>query len=156
MFSMPTSFANFYERSMRTGPYVWALVGAVFISFGLYTYLSQIRIEASSVQVSLVVLDIIEDSGENRRYAPKFQIIEGTHKGKTYLGNVYVSPPIHEVGDKVYGWYQEETGLIRSVEMLASLKAFGKLFTMMGFVSALAGIGWAAVRRHRLSNSRPT
>ncbi|MCP4100472.1 MAG: hypothetical protein GY750_03440 [Lentisphaerae bacterium] len=155
MFSIPTYFTKYYDRSNWNGPYICILIGAIFIYFGLYGYLSKIRIEASSIQVSLVVLEMIESSGEKRHlYAPKFQIIEGTHKGKTYLGDFYSNPPIHDEGDKVDGWYNEETGLIESVEMRTVSKYFLLFFSMVGFGVVLGGFHWAAHRRIMSPNYR--
>ena len=62
MFFMPTSFADFWERSKKTTPYVSTLVGALFISIGTYLYLSEARFDRSSKPVFLEVTDMVEDS----------------------------------------------------------------------------------------------
>ena len=154
MFSMPTSFSDFVEKSIRIGPYIWTLLGVVFSLFGLYTYLSQIRIESSSIPVSLIVLHMKEGSSKNRdSFAVKYEIVEGDYIGKTYLSKIYSRPPIHHVGDQVDGWYQKESGIIRSDKMVARLKAFGGMFGINGLILAIVGICWVFSRRIKFFES---
>lgn len=99
--------------------------------------------------MSLVVLGMVEgqDSGH---YAPKFQIVDGVHNGKTYLGHVYLSPLIHQTGDIVDGRYHQGSGVIKSIDMINELSDLGRHFAISGFISAIIGLGWAVIRRFKI------
>ncbi len=150
MFSMPTSFADFWERSKKTAPYIYTLGGALFISVGTFMYLSQERYIRSAVPVSLEVTDMVE--GSEGGYAPEFVVLDGANEGRRYRGNTYINPPAHSIGDRVPGLINTDTGVIKSDRMIAQIKWMGSAAIVIGAISAIGGLGYGLYRRNRLKS----
>lgn len=141
-------FRDANAKALKYTFYTLSILGAVSLTIGIYIVRSQDRFELSSIPVNMMVIRMIEGSGGSKgSFAPRFVVVEGKHKGKSYHGNTYSRPPVHQVGDSVEGFYQKSSGAIRSKQMISQIRTIGWHLTWTGLIIALVGIGWGIVER---------
>lgn len=140
MFSMPTSFSDFFVKSLKTVPYVAVFNGAIFSIIGVILIYSGSNFTTNSEKTQLHVLTVESRRGDNGIvYKPTFEALGSDGKSIQYSGNSWVSPKPHEEGDIVDGRVNWTTGEIRSTDMIISSASLGKTATLLGSIIFLLG-----------------
>ena len=124
--------------------------GTIFLTIGLVLYLSEADFKNSGTPVSLTVIDMVESSSSKHiTYAPKFKVLVGEFAGRSYLGNTYLFPPVHQIGDNVQGRIDIRSGVIKSDKMIARITGMTTLLIKVGIGLLVLRIGYAFYRRYK-------
>ena len=100
MFSMPTSFADFFVKCLKTLPYVAVINGLIFGTIGLYFVYSASAFSARSVVQEVSVVSVDSRRSDNGTvYRPLFKALQDDGTSVTYSGSAWVSPKPHNDGD---------------------------------------------------------
>ena len=63
---------------------------------------------------------------------PRFEVIDGPHRGRADWSNTQRNPPAHKVGDVVTGYLNPFTGSIESEGTIGTLVLLRKVFVWVG------------------------
>ncbi|MEP2890939.1 hypothetical protein [Tateyamaria sp.] len=150
MFSMPTSFADFFLKCLKTLPYVAIINGVIFGTTGLYFIYSASAFSTRSVVQEVHVMSVESRRSDNGTvYRPLFKALQNDGTSITYSGSAWVSPKPHNDGDIVDGRVDWETGEIRSVSMMKFHTSMGKTISIMGGICFVLGAFYLWWKRTR-------
>ena len=150
MFSMPTSFADFSIKCLKTLPYVAVINGVIFGTIGLYfSYSASAFSERSVVQEVQVVSVESRRSDNGTVYRPILKAHQNDGTSITYSGSAWVSPKPHKDGDIVDGRVDWTTGEIRSVGMMKFHTSMGKTISAVGGICFFLGAFYLWRKRTR-------
>ena len=113
--------------------FILAIVGAAFLTIGLFFVMSQNAFTARSVeeQVTVTFVDRLEDD-EGTLYRPTFEARAVDGEVIEYTGDTWIRPKPHNQGDVVEGRVDWATGEIRSASMMKTGSRLGIIFAILG------------------------
>lgn len=153
MYSALISLDIIWKKILGGAENLIPITGAIFLSVGLYFYLSQARFEQSSQPVSIKIVKLKKQPSEEKgRVKTSYEITEGKFSGRRYTTKLYSSPSPHQPGDLVQGRFNPKSGEIQSNAMAEQMKNFSILFMLGGLVAVLFGFG--SVIYHRYKKNR--
>lgn len=131
-------------------PLVFTLVGGIFFIVGMFFIYSGQQFTKASVEAELtVVLMDRKRSDDGFVYQPTFQSRSPDGQLVEYVPSIWVSPKPHTEGDVVEGRANWETGELRSVGMMKSSAFMGTIFSLMGSLCFVIGVGIAIWTRRK-------
>lgn len=148
MTSMPTNISSFIISSIRTIPYLAAIIGPLIFCSGLWISYATASFQRSTLEVDALVVTVEERQGKKGvLYRPHFEVEASDGTRIQYAGNIWVAPKPHEAGATVAARYDPSSGAIRSKTMLQSRQALGSVLLTTGGILTVLGAAFFGLRR---------
>lgn len=123
--------------------------GLVFGAIGLWQMQANRDFLRTAYEIDVTVTAIDQRRNDDGiTYRPRFAIEQGGQQIE-FAGDLWVSPSPHEVGDVVPGWYDPQSGELRSEKMMRASRIMGWVFSAAGVGAILVGFVLRAYRRRR-------
>lgn len=150
MYSALISLDVIWKKALGGVENIVPITGAIFLSFGLYFYLSQARFEQSSQPVNIKIVKLKRNPSETESgVKTSYEITEGKFSGIRYTTKLYSSPSPHQQGDLVQGRFNPKSGEIQSNAMAEQKRNFSIRFMLGGLVAVLFSFGSVIYGRYK-------